>query len=87
MKNKQKDKCDLCNGELVTGSTNLEVWHNLEFIIINDIPADVCEQCGEAYLTPDISEKLDHFFTEYRKHKPEKYIPVPVFSATEAIGT
>jgi YgiT-type zinc finger domain-containing protein len=84
---KKIDQCDLCGGELKAGITILDIWYNSELIIIQDIPADVCDQCGEAYLRAEISEKLDQFFEEYHTHKPERYIKVPQFSAKEAIGT
>lgn len=80
------DQCDLCSGELNPGKTTLDIWHDSKLIIIQDISADVCEQCGEAYLTPGISEKLDQFLAEYHKYKPKRYIPVPQFSAVETIG-
>ena len=85
--NKKIDRCDLCGGELKPGSTTLDIWYKSELIIIKDITADVCDQCGEAYITPEVSEKLDQFVTEYQCHKPERYISVPQFSAKEAIGT
>lgn len=80
------DQCDLCGGELSHGKTSLEIRRNRELIILNDIPADVCGQCWEFYLTADISQKVDHFLEEYRQHRPERYIPVPEFSAVHAMG-
>ena len=80
------DKCDLCGGVLSPGTTLLEIWRGEELVVLRDIPADVCQQCGEAYLSPDISEKIDHFLEEYQQHRPKRYIPVPEFTAAQAIG-
>jgi len=80
-------KCDLCGGELRPGKTTLEIWRDAELIVLRDIPADVCQQCGEAYLTAEISERLDHFLEEYHRHRPERYIAVPEFSAAQAVGS
>ncbi len=77
----KRDLCDLCGGELAPGKTSLEIRYNGELIILNDIQATICGQCGESYLTADISEKLDRFLAEYRQHRPTRYIPVPEFSA------
>ncbi len=79
------DRCDLCGGGLRPGKTTLEVWHGEQLIIIRDVTADVCQQCEEAYLSADVSEKLDHFLAEYHRHRPEQYLAVPQFSATQVI--
>jgi YgiT-type zinc finger domain-containing protein len=79
------DKCDLCGGELKPGTTTLEFWRDESLIVIKDIPADVCNQCGEAYLSAHISEQLDHFMEEYETYQPDRYLSVPEFSALQAI--
>ena len=81
-----RDKCDLCEGELSPGTTSLEIWYHDELIVLRDIPADVCQQCGEAYLSAEVSEKIDRFLEEYPRHRPQRYIPVPEFTATQAFG-
>ncbi|MDM8522280.1 type II toxin-antitoxin system MqsA family antitoxin [Desulfococcaceae bacterium HSG8] len=86
MKKTTYDRCDLCGGILSAGKTSLEIRRNGDIIILNDIPADLCEQCGESYISAEISEKLDHFLEEYRQHRPDRYIPVPEFSAVQAMG-
>ena len=83
---KKIDTCDLCGGELSTGTTSLEIWHGEELIVLKDIPADVCQQCGETYLSAHVSEKIDQFLEEYRQYRPKRYIPVPEFTAAQAIG-
>ncbi len=80
------DRCDLCGGDLAPGKTTLEVWRGEQLIVIRDVPADVCQQCQEAYLSADISERLDHFLADFHRHRPERYLAVPQFSALEAIG-
>lgn len=82
----QLDRCDLCGGELRSGKTILEIWRGGELIVIRDVPADVCRQCGEAYISAPVSAWLDHFLAEYQRHRPERYLAVPEFSATQAMG-
>jgi YgiT-type zinc finger domain-containing protein len=55
------DRCDLCGGELKLGQTTLEIWRDEEMLVIKDVPADVCEQCHEAYVSAEVSERLDHY--------------------------
>ncbi len=80
------DRCDLCGGELRPGKTTLEIWRGGELIIIRDVPADVCHQCGEAYISAAMSEQLDQFLAECHQHRPERYIAVPQYSAAQVVG-
>lgn len=80
------DRCDLCGGELTPGKTTLEIWRGDELLVIRDVPADVCQQCREAYLSADISEQLDYFLDEHHRHRPERYLAVPQYSAMQAVG-
>jgi YgiT-type zinc finger domain-containing protein len=80
------DRCDLCNGELKPGTTTLEIWRGEELIVIRDVPADICQQCHEAYISAQVSEHLDHFLQEHHRHRPERYLAVPQYSAVQAMG-
>jgi len=79
---KMIDRCDICGGELLHNqTTDLNVWQDKELIVIRDIPADVCSQCGEAYFSAEISLKLDQFLQEHQRCRPVRYIPVPEYTA------
>ncbi|HEY85150.1 MAG TPA: type II toxin-antitoxin system MqsA family antitoxin [Chloroflexi bacterium] len=80
------DKCDLCGGELRSGRTTLEIRYKGELVIIEDVLADVCQQCGEAYLSAETSAQLDRFLSEHHRYKPERYIPVPQYAGVPAMG-
>jgi YgiT-type zinc finger domain-containing protein len=80
------DRCDLCNGELEPGTTVLEIWRGEELIVIRDVPADVCQQCHEAYISAQVSEQLDHFLEEHHRYRPERYLAVPQYAAVQMIG-
>jgi YgiT-type zinc finger domain-containing protein len=77
------DRCDLCGGEVRPGQTTLEIWYRGELVVVRDVPADVCQQCGEAYISAAVSEKLDRFLAERHRYRPEKFIAVPQYSALQ----
>jgi YgiT-type zinc finger domain-containing protein len=79
------DLCELCVGELESSSTTLEIWRSEQLIVIRDVPADVCQQCKEAYISANVSERLDRFLEEYHRHRPEQYLAVPQYSAAQAM--
>ncbi len=84
--NNPVDLCDLCEGELRPGKTTLEIWRGEELLVIKAIPADVCQQCSEAYISASVSERLDHFLKEHHRYRPERYFAVPQYSAAQAMG-
>ena len=63
------DMCALCGGKLGEGFTELVLKAGDELAVIKRVPALVCGCCGEAYLTPEVSEKIDQVMKEYRTGK------------------
>ena len=52
-------KCVLCRqGETNPGSVTVTLQRNDTTVIIKDVPADVCENCGEYYLSDKITDKV-----------------------------
>jgi len=63
------DICALCGGELRNGFTELVLKAGNEVAVIKKVPALICGCCREAYLTPEVSEKIDMVMKEYRAGK------------------
>ena len=52
-------KCVLCKqGETKPGKVTVTLQRGETTVIIKDVPADVCENCGEYYLSEDMTEKV-----------------------------
>ena len=63
------DHCALCNGKLEEGTTEFMARASGEVVIINNVPALVCEQCGEAYYSLETSRKIDAVMNEAHRKK------------------
>jgi YgiT-type zinc finger domain-containing protein len=63
------DVCALCAGKLREGLTELVMKIGNEVVVIKKVPALICSCCGEAYVTPEVSEKIDEVAQEYRAGK------------------
>jgi YgiT-type zinc finger domain-containing protein len=66
---KNKDRCSFCEGKLYEGRTEFVAKVGDEVISIKDVPAYVCENCGEAYFTPKISRKIDEVMRDFHEGK------------------
>lgn len=53
-------RCPLCKGEMVKGKTNLPYELGEEkLVVVKDVPALVCKQCGDAFIEIDITRKVE----------------------------
>lgn len=84
--NKKDERCDFCEGKLAQGKKTLEFWRGEELIVIRNVPAYVCQQCGEGYFSAEVSKKLDLFIEQDFRCEPENYITVPQYSAEQVLG-
>ena len=52
-------KCMICkHGETVNGYTTITLEKNGATIIFQNVPAQVCDNCGEKYIKEDITSSL-----------------------------
>ena len=58
-------KCLACkNGTLKPGRTTVTVERNGTTVVIHNVPADVCETCGEDYLDAAVASSLEAVLQE-----------------------
>lgn len=48
--------CPLCKAEMKKGKTELTLKRNRSVVVIEDVPAMVCSQCGEASIDLTVSQ-------------------------------
>jgi YgiT-type zinc finger domain-containing protein len=52
-------KCVFCKtGETALGKTTLTMERGESVVVIRNVPGDVCQQCGEAYLDEDQTDRV-----------------------------
>jgi YgiT-type zinc finger domain-containing protein len=52
-------KCVLCKtGESHPGTTTVTLERNHTVIVLKDVPAEVCENCGEYYLSDAVTKRI-----------------------------
>jgi YgiT-type zinc finger domain-containing protein len=57
---KQKSKsCPLCGGELHDGITTAPFFVEEKIIVIKDVPAEICAECGESYVKSNVVDKIE----------------------------
>lgn len=54
------DQCLFCKGKSFSkGTTSLSFERDHHVVVLRDIPATICNQCGEAYFDAEVAERVD----------------------------
>lgn len=77
--------CDLCGGTLVDDTTSLHLWHDTQLVIISDVPATTCRQCGQSHVDSAIADRIEQFLQRCGQCEPRRYLQVPEFSASQIL--
>jgi len=65
-------KCTICKqGETLPGKTTVVLERGKTTVVIKDVPADICENCGEYYLTEEMTAKVMEMAEEAVQHNAE----------------
>ena len=68
-KKNRTNKCPLCGGEKNEGVTTFTVDFGEGVVVVRNVPAKVCSQCGADWIKDDIAEKLENIVNDARsKH-------------------
>jgi YgiT-type zinc finger domain-containing protein len=61
-------KCIVChNGETRPGTTTVTFHREGQTVVVNRVPAEVCENCGEAYVAEDVTAQVLEIAANARK--------------------
>lgn len=69
MTQKSKDICPLCGGSKVAGKTTFTADLGFGVVVIRNVPATVCSQCGADWLSNDVSAQIEDMVQEARKKR------------------
>ena len=74
-------RCAFCKGD--TEERLIRYVQELDgrVVIIENVPAEVCTQCGEQLIRPEIAEKIQRLVWE--QPSPKRKARVPVYDLTE----
>jgi YgiT-type zinc finger domain-containing protein len=72
-----KVKCVFCGGKVESQKVTFVYEHDTDYLFIENVPAEVCGQCGEKTYSPEVTDHLIHLAKE--KNKAVKTVQVPVF--------
>lgn len=75
-------RCVFCGGEMRKMLVTFSYEEEGKFFLVEHVPAEVCERCGEKTYSPDVTAELLKFAKDI--FKPVKKLEVPVFDFAES---
>ncbi len=76
--------CSFCGGEVKGDKVELDYRYQGKLFIFQNVPAGVCQQCGEKYLLAKVAKEIERRIQT--KEKWDKTISVPVEVLPEEIA-
>ena len=78
-----KMKCVFCGGKTEGKKVTFTYEEDDKYLIVENVPADVCTKCGEKTYSPEVTDEL----LKFAKHEfqPVKTVKVPVFDFAERV--
>jgi YgiT-type zinc finger domain-containing protein len=65
-------KCVICKqGQTHNGMTTVTLVRGQTTVVIKDVPAEVCENCGEYYLSEQVTDKVQDLAEQAVRHGAE----------------
>ena len=70
MKDKDKtDMCPLCGGSKRPGRTTFTAELGFGVVVVRNVPATVCDQCGEDWISDETAGEIEGLVEEARKKR------------------
>jgi YgiT-type zinc finger domain-containing protein len=63
--------CPLCNGNFQNGRTRYTVDDSKSVVVVRDVPARICSQCGEEWIDHSTAETLEQIVKKARTNHSE----------------
>jgi len=64
-------RCPICGGRRIAGTTTFAVDLGFGVVVVRNVPAQVCEQCGEAWLDDAVAERLEDYVADARHNRQQ----------------
>ena len=70
-KGRRPDLCPLCGGKKKPGSTTFTADLGTGVVVVRNVPATVCDQCGADWIDDKTAQRLEEVMVDARKKRLE----------------
>ncbi len=66
--------CPTCGGRVSEGTTTFTVDKDNVLVVVRNVPARVCAQCGESWIMDHVAEELEQIVANARSNRSQLQI-------------
>ena len=81
--NDKTETCPLCGGSLESRHISHPQYFDDSLVILENVPAEVCLQCGEVLLSPSVVERMQEMMWSGKPVKRAAQVPVYDLQGTQ----
>jgi len=63
--------CVLCKGTMHNGTTHFPIDRDSQFLLVKNVPALICEQCGEMFIDDKVYQKIEEIVNSVQNSNVE----------------
>jgi len=78
-------KCYFCKGKVTEQKINVDFRWGEELLVIENVPAEVCQQCGEKYFEAEVYKQMERLAKS--KAKPLRHLSIDVIQFEQPVST
>jgi YgiT-type zinc finger domain-containing protein len=67
----ENDRCYFCGGRLEDKSATIPFVMNGTVVVVKNVPAQVCNQCGEAIMSSPVARRVDTLLKQFYRLNSE----------------
>jgi len=71
-------ECHICGGRIAEKRVNQELWIKGKLIVIEGVPAGVCQQCGEKVVGAEVGKTIAALAADSKRLQKARRMTVPV---------
>lgn len=68
---KHEKVCPICGGTFEKGRTTFTVDYQAGVVVVRNVAAHICDQCGEAWIEDQVAAELERIVNKARQEKNE----------------
>lgn len=78
-------ECHICGEKMEAKRIRQDFWRKDKLIVVEDIPAGVCPQCGEKVVQADIGRSIAALFEDAKRLQHTRTMSVPIVNFTKEL--
>ena len=79
-------ECHLCGEQMKARRTKQEFWIKGKLIVIENVPAGVCPQCGEKVVKADVGRRISALIEDSKELRKARTMSVPVIRFAKEVA-